>query len=172
MEEIFIRAENGCLISCQPCFKSIIRHRSDVPGELANLEGRYFAVWKYYKDYRYVRDGTEYQIDDYGCGFASSSLIQSLKCKPHDRNGATDTEIEWSLQQNFHHQALHYFMTGKDLDDKDLWRNHKNDPLHIIGHQGWYQQLYKPLLNVWGSPKIHDHLPLQLAKRYWLANKS
>ncbi|MBI5594246.1 MAG: hypothetical protein HY881_27670 [Deltaproteobacteria bacterium] len=136
-EELFVLSAAGQPLSFRPYFLSKLQFPSSVFSNFARMEHipDYFALWKNFHPKIY-----------HGYGFASNSHVRNLELN--------DAYIQWRLQLNFFHKAVHYFMFN-DIFDFD----EKKDFFHVIGHFGWYEQIYKPLEVL---PVRHFHH----AKRY------
>ena len=125
-EKLFVLSEKGYPIYFRPYFLSKVHCPPNVVREFARLESipDYFALWRHFA------------MLYYGYGFASNTHVRLLDFK--------ENQLEWRSQLNFHHKTIHYFMCYDDLFDgfgkKDLY--------HVIGHYGWYEQIFKPLRTI------------------------
>jgi len=123
LEELFVRSEEGYLISFRPYFFSKIYCPPSVPSEFVRLENipDYFSLWRHFT------------LLYFGYGFASDSHVRGLDFY--------ENELRWRLQLRLHHKTIHYFMCYDDAYS-DFG---KRDLYHAIGHYGWYEQIFKPL---------------------------
>ncbi|MEI6188759.1 MAG: hypothetical protein WCP46_09790, partial [Alphaproteobacteria bacterium] len=138
MEELVVLAENGYPISFRPYYFSRLHYREPVYKYFARLENipDYFAEWRHIAHLYY------------GYGFASTSHVRGI-----ERN---QNEILWRLPLNFNHKTIHYFMFN---DYCDHGAGGRRDLYHTIGHNAWYERLFKPISTI-------PVQKLSIAKRY------
>lgn len=132
-EVIFVQTPDGVSLSFRPYYASFLYYPDVISSRLyknvdyVECEGyrevyqgnpSYFALWKYFTD------GARCMA------FASNIRIRSLEF--------ASGNLEWRIANSHHNKSVHYFMYESD---PGRWR----DPLHTIGHDGWYQMIYKPL---------------------------
>jgi hypothetical protein len=120
-ERLLVRTAEGESIGFRPHFQSFIEMPAMANVRPARFETvpDYFAVWRNFHEYQH-----------HGYGFAADSHIRALKMGP--------SEIRWRLDLGHNHKCVHYFMF-EGTPHAAL------DPFRIIGHSGWYEQLFKPL---------------------------
>jgi hypothetical protein len=121
MEELFVLTRDPRLsLSFRPYYTSTIMP-PDIPTELRRFEHipDYFIWWKHF--------GPHYR----GYGFASDAHVRGVDIQG-DR-------IVWRLPLTHHNRCVHYFLFMHELP-------REFDPFHIIGHNGWYEKVFKPLV--------------------------
>ena len=119
-EEILALTNDGTSISFRPYYSSMVHYPQGISSHLYRFEHipDYFAIWKHFAEhYR-------------GYGFASDAHVRGIEF--------IGDEIRWRLPVSHRNRCVHYFMFH-------YYPQIFSDPFHIIGHNGWYENLFKPL---------------------------
>lgn len=131
-------------VSFRPYYASVIAPEADST-ELKRFEHipDYFVVWKHF--------GPMYR----GYGFASDSHVRGLELQPGgpipDCPGQYNQRVFWRLPLSHHNRCVHYFWFLPELP-------RSFDPFHSIGHEAWYEKIFKPLAPV--DPKLRFPTPI------------
>jgi hypothetical protein len=135
-ENLYIRTLDGLSLASRAYFSSFV-YCPWVPVDLVRLEEipDYFAVWRHFSE--------QYR----GYAFSADSHCREVALDGH--------EIRWRLQLGHNLKCLHYFMF--------YYPPHPHpDFMHNIGHNGWYERVFKPLevipLNRYLTPDPNDAL--------------
>jgi hypothetical protein len=152
MEDIFLQTENGVSLSFRPYYSSFLYYPnvdysqlhknvdySQVPDDyMANPS--FFTLWKHFSR------------DSRGFGFASNIRIRSLEFD--------SGEIQWRLPNSHHNRCIHFFMYNSPPDPGRA-------PLHTIGHEGWYEKIFRPLEVIPLSKRFPTHIPKGQKTEVW-----
>ena len=120
MEDLFVlMREPRASISFRPYYSSGIIP-AEIPIELKRFEHipDYFILWKNF--------GPHYR----GYGFASDAHVRGMEFQRE--------KLFWRLPLTHHNRCAHYFYFIPELPSGF-------DPFHAIGHEGWYEKVFKPL---------------------------
>ena len=120
MEDLFVlMRDQQRSVAFRPYFASKVVP-ADVRSEIKRFEHipDYFAVWKNF--------GPNYR----GYAFAADAHIRGLE--------VLGDKVRWRLPLTHHNRCVHYFMFLPELPGSF-------DFFHTIGHDGWYEKVFKPL---------------------------
>jgi hypothetical protein len=119
-EELIAETCEGTSMSFRPYFSSLISYPS-WRSELKRFEEipDYFSIWKYFAE------------QNRGFGFAADAHVRHIQLD--------GDELRWRLPFSHHNKCIHYFMYH------GYTPNYNIDLFHAIGHNGWYERVFKPL---------------------------
>ncbi len=133
LEEMFVLGRQPrCSIPFRPYYASVIAPDA-VETDLRRFEfiPDYFVIWKHFGPTMYR-----------GYGFASDSHVRGLELQHGselpDYAGQYNQKVFWRLPLSHHNRCVHYFWFLPSLPDR--W-----DPFQTIGHDAWYEKIFKPL---------------------------
>jgi hypothetical protein len=119
-ETLYVVTDDGMnSLSFRPYFRSFLSSRGSQPiiNRLEHIPD-YFALWKHFA----------YQ--GYGYAFASDTHIRGIEIEGSD--------FLWRLPYTHYNSCIHGFFSYATGDVGF-------DPINRIGHEGWYEQIFKPL---------------------------
>jgi hypothetical protein len=134
LEELSVLTDKGVPIAFRPYYLSKLTYPNDgaIDTDFARLEDipDYYGLWKHFAG----------QYRGYLC--ASDTHIRAIT-REHK-------EIKWRLSNALWHRCVHGFVFNGMYD-------HPGDLYHQVGHDLWYEKIFKPLETVPLSHKYEPH---------------
>lgn len=129
IEELLSETREGTSVSFRPYFRSLL-HYPYYKSQVKRFENipDYFSIWKSFGALQ--QPGFSNAMSHRGFGFAADAHVRQIRID--------GDEISWRLPFSHHNKCIHYFMQhGVEPENIDLF--------HAIGHNGWYEKVFKPL---------------------------
>jgi len=123
-EDLFVQTDNGATLAFRPHFYSCME-QVDCRHGLHRLEHipDYFSIQQHFYPRHYLY------------GFAADAHVRNLV--------GESSSLRWRLSFGHHIKCTHLFMNSAQPH---------HDPLHVVGHDCWYEQLLKPMRVIDAAP--------------------